>query len=85
MRTAIVMALVLSGCGSLTPRDRFVDASGVPANERDIVECEYEQTKAAPETAGQGWWFAGMAPPVIKRCLELRGYRDTASGAFSYK
>lgn len=83
---AVVVGLcvIVAACASV-PRGRFVAADGTPASEKDIKECEYEQAKAVPESGGYGIYAGGAAPPIVKRCLELRGYRDTAEGALSYK
>ena len=79
------LCTTLAACMSSVPAGRFVKADGTPASEKDIKECEYEQAKAAPGTGGYGVYAGGAAPPIVKRCLELRGYKDTAQGAFSYK
>lgn len=80
-----VLCAGLAACASAPPDGRFVGVDGAPPTARDLNECRYEYTKAVPESGGLGVWAGGAAPPVFKRCLELRGYVDTATGAFSYK
>lgn len=67
----LLAALVIAGCAAPRP---MTNAAGQQPSERDVMECEYEGTKAS---AGiRSGIEAGYMHGTIKRqCLALKGFK----------
>lgn len=64
--SAALAAMLITGCMTYT-------RNGQPADQYDMLACEYEATKA---TAGQTSMAAAWDAGVIRRqCMFMRGYQ----------
>ena len=69
---ALILCLFTTACSA-----PLVNPNATPAQvQRDQMECEYEATKAVPDTGMGSALAIGMQRgSLMRQCMQLRGYR----------
>lgn len=67
----LIGVMVMAGCAAPRP---ITNSSGRQPSEREILECDYEATKAS--AAVRNGMEAGYVQGTVRRqCLALKGYK----------
>ena len=71
-KTVIAVTCLLVGCAR-----PMTNPNATPEQaQRDQMECEYEATKAVPDTGvGSAMQIGFQRGQLLRQCMQLRGYR----------